>query len=511
MDITKYNQLLALADFAKELDRCDFCAIDQEMTGVDIPGTTPPMGASPDDVYYAKRIAVEAYNAFQMGIALFTKIGNDAYEVRPYNFYLLNNAGDLRLGLSAISFLAANNMNFQTWLTSGLTFCNEEEEKAFEAKRNITFTGQAEENTASDFIAAADDYLLTEGSEPLIKEISCTTDLARRLKTLVERRSEYRISSVYDGKPYLAQKIKFTMKKLDDAEWAAEKARRKLQQERERAQALGFRQFWKILVDSKKPIVGHNFMQDVMFMFHMHQESLPEDYASFKQQLQKHLPEIYDTKTIAGKLSGDSAFQLTHLGAVYQECRRRAGLSFDTFSRKFQLPPGFYNYNDQAVKTQNKAHEAAYDAYMTGVAFSILRDLYADVTAETKNVISAFGSVYYMCTATPDQLVNKSTFVLESAVPCSCEEIESLFYVTEEKITVPGNSEKIDLRKLSYSVNGLKAQEDTKLFSSFCVRIKHEASAEQVRERLQSLREKALSNGENVNLGLLAHIVLRNI
>lgn len=510
MDITKHNHLLALADFAKEVERCDFCAIDQEMTGVDIPGTTPPMGASPDAVYYAKRIAVEAYNAFQMGIALFTKVDGDAYEVRPYNFYLLNTSGDLRLGLSAIYFLANNSMNFQTWLTSGLVFCNEQEEHAFEAKRVVNFTGEAEEAAAKEFGTAADECLLADG-DPLVKEISCSTDLARRLKAFIEQRSENRIAVVYEGKPYLAQKIKFTLRKLSEEESAAEKVRKQLQHQRERANALGFRQFWNVLVKSKKPIVGHNFMQDIMFMHHMHQQPLPQDYALFKQQLHNYLPEIYDTKTIAGRLENDFAVPVTHLGAVYQECRRRARLSFDTFSRKFRLPPGFYGYNDEAVKTQNKAHEAAYDAYMTGVAFCIMRELYADVTAASKNVISAYGSVYYMCIDAPDRLVSKNTFVLETAVPCSTEEMESLFYATEDKIPVAPNSDKIDLRKLTYWVSGLQESDNPKLYNSFCVRMKVDVTAEQLHERIQTLRDKTLSPEENVNISLLPHIVIRNM
>lgn len=509
MDITKYNQHLALADFAREVERCDFCAIDQEMTGVDVPGAIPPMGASPEDVYYAKRIAVEAYNAFQMGIALFTKADNNSYEVRPYNFYLLNSTGDLRLSLPAISFLAANNMTFQTWLTSGLSFCNQQEEQAFEAKRDVSFSGEAEQAAAEIFAAATDECLSADGDPP-VKELSCTIDLARRLKLLVERRSDSRVFVFYEGRPSLAQKIKFTFRKLGETEWVAKKELKALQQKRERSQALGFRQFWKTLVDSKKPIVGHNFMQDIMFMFHMHQEPLPQEYAHFKQQVQSCLPVIYDTKTISKKLSGEAAFPVTHLGDVYQECRRRAGLSFDTFSRKFYLPPGFYSYNDQALKTQNKAHEAAYDAYMTGVVFSIFCELYPDVIADTKNVISAFGSAYYMCIDSLDQLENSSTFVLYSNTPCVVEDIESLLYVTEEKVTVVRKNDKMDLQKLSYSVNGLAGQEGN-LFTSFCVRMKIPTSAEKLYERVQSLREKTLDSHENVNLALLPHITIRNI
>lgn len=510
MDITRFNQTVAFADFAAEVARCDFCAVDQEMTGVDVPGTTVPLGAPPEAVYHAKRVAVEAYNAFQMGIALFTKTGANTYEVRPYNFYLLNGAGDLRLSLSAISFLAANHMNFQTWLTSGLSFCNADEEAAYEKKHAAPFDAD-EQQTVDELLKAVDDWIATDG-EPLTVETSCTVDLARRVHGFVGRRYDYRITVTFDGRPFLAQKMKFKFTKLDQNACVGEKEKRLMQRERDRARQLGFRQFWKVLVQSNKPIIGHNFMQDVMFMMHMHETPLPTDYDVFKQQLQCTLPVIYDTKTMATMWAGVDAFQATHLGFVYEECRRRAALGSDEFTQRYRLPRGFYNYNDYAVRLQNKAHEAAYDAYMTGVAFSLMLQLYPDACQNVKNVISAYGSLYYFCVDTEDKLISPSTYVLESAVPCYCEQIEALFFATETPppTSTPENG-KMDLRKLSYHINGLTPVASSKKYTAFCVRMKQGAGLDEVLARLQSLREKELSSETSVDLTLLDHITLRTI
>ncbi|KAK7202265.1 poly(A)-specific ribonuclease PARN [Novymonas esmeraldas] len=508
MDITRFNQVVALADFAREVQRCEFCAVDQEMTGVDVPGVTAPFGSPPEDVYRVKRIAVEAYNAFQIGIALFTKTDTDTYEVRPYNFYLLNDAGDLRLSLSAISFLAANHMNFQTWLTSGLSFCDAHQEATFDAKHDAPFTNEAEQRLADDVVKAADEWFSTE-TAPLVRTLPCSTDLARRLHGYIGRHYDFRIVASFDGKPSLAQKLEFTLTKLDDVAWAAEKEKRLVQGERDRARQLGFRQFWKILVSSKKPIVGHNFMQDVMFMIHMHETPLPTPYADFKALLQRTLPTIYDTKTMATTLAGDNAFQVTHLGFLYQECRRRAGLSRDDFSRQYRLPPGFYSYNDYAVQLQSKAHEAAYDAYMTGIAYTLLHRMYPGAFAELRNVISAFGSVHYFCVDTADRLISPNTFILECTCPAYNEQVEALFFATEDTAACTAESGKVDLKKLSYHISGLSASADAKKFTSFCVRMKGDTTAQELHSRLQSLRNKKLPNETHVDLALLDCISVR--
>ncbi|XQJ32115.1 poly(A)-specific ribonuclease PARN, putative [Leishmania guyanensis] len=510
MDITRFNQLVALPDFAREVEKCEFFAIDQEMTGVDVPGIPTQFGAPPEAVYHAKRIAVETYNAFQIGIALFRKTENNVYEVRPYNFYLLNDSGDLRLALPAVSFLAANRMNFQMWLTAGLPFCNAQEELDYEKQITTLFTDEVEQEISNDLVKAIDEWIPT-ASAPLVKELSCSLNLAQRLQAFLSHRYDSRIVINYDGKPYLAQKIKFTLTKLSKAEWISEKEKRRLRCERDRARQLGFRQFWKILLKSRKPIVGHNFMQDIMFMIHMHETPLPVDYLEFKKLLQHTLPTIYDTKTMATKLMGDNAFQVTHLESLYQECRRRAGLSTDEFTLQYRLPPGFYNYNDYAGKQQSKAHEAAYDAYMTGITFLLLHKLYPDAFSEVKNVISAFGSAYLFCIDEDDQVANNNTFILKCTVPCYTEEIEALFFASEDMTAQAASNEKVDIRKLSYQVSSVAASDRSKRCTTFCVRMKQSVGVNDLNSRLQSLRDKELSDSTNLNRLLLDCITLQKL
>ncbi|KAG5490802.1 hypothetical protein JKF63_00924 [Porcisia hertigi] len=508
MNITRLNYDLALPEFMRDLERCEFCAIDQEMTGVDVSGVSAPIGSPPEAVYHAKRAAVEAYNAFQIGIVFFTKSEDGTYEVRPYNFYLLKDTGDLRLDLSAISFLSENHMDFQTWLTLGLPYCNAEEEAAY-TKICPTEMDDKELTTKTHFREQIDKWFSTDEA-PLIKDLCCTMGFARRLQEDIRRKYDSHVIVNYTGNPSLAEKIRFTLTKRSTSEWVGEKEKNRVQDERVQAHRLGFRQFWKAVLQSGKPVVGHNFMQDLMFMIHMHETNLPSDYVEFKKILHRTLPIIYDTKTMATKLTGDSAFPVTHLEPLYRECRRRAGLSGDEFSTQFRLPLGFHSYNDRTVELQNKAHEAAYDAYMTGVAFSLMQKLYPDAFDEAKNVISAYGSAYFCCADTGDKLVNPNTFILETSLPRNLGEIEALFFATEEAAIQSAVRANMDAKLLPYEISGLVPAEGAK-YSSYCVRMKHATKLEDLWGRLNSVKNDNLSVDTNIDLALLKCITLKKL
>lgn len=500
MDITKYNQCIALSDFVREVERCDFCAIDQEMTGVDVPETPMTQGQPPEEVYRVKKMAVEAYNAFQIGIALFTRVEDDCYEVRPFNFYLLRSSGDVRLNVSAVSFLATHHMSFQTWLSSGIPYRNAEEEETHKNRNKFSFADPQEGEIMTQILDAVQQWFITD-DEQFVKEIWCSSDLARRVPSFINHHFNFSVQTTYEGKPYLAERLRFTFKKMSVKDKEAEEKKNRLEADMEYLHYLGFRSFWNALVGSRKPIVGHNFMHDIMFMFHMHERPLPESYTEFKEDIKTHFPTIYDTKTLATELAGENAFAVTNLGYIYQECRRRAALSITEFARQFRLPPGFYSYNDTAIRGQGKAHEAGYDAYMTGIAFHYLRKYQKENLSALKNVISGFASSYYMFLDGKDKVMNPNTFIIESEKPCYQEEIESLFFVTETAVFRTADN-KVEVKKLSYRVSGISKTENTHTYTCFCVTLNYETDAPSVYGRLKGAQENT-NSGAEVNVSLL--------
>lgn len=75
-------------------------------------------------------------------------------------------------------------------------------------------------------------------------------------------------------------------------------------------------------------------------------------------------PHIYDTKVLS---NAAEYFGRTDLGKVYEKCTSDAKLK-DMPKVAFDLKNGFVNYDGAGLLSHY--HEAAYDAYMTGVAFA---------------------------------------------------------------------------------------------------------------------------------------------
>eukprot|EP01022_Parablepharisma_sp_SALTPOND_P016724 TRINITY_DN2520_c0_g1_i1.p9 TRINITY_DN2520_c0_g1~~TRINITY_DN2520_c0_g1_i1.p9 ORF type:complete len:336 (+),score=46.55 TRINITY_DN2520_c0_g1_i1:10321-11328(+) len=117
------------------------------------------------------------------------------------------------------------------------------------------------------------------------------------------------------------------------------------------------------LIRCKKPMVGHNFIYDVGFLYHQFIDDLPENYELFKKRVHDCFPEIYDTKIIARAHNGNYPhYDLEHV------LRRSRELNKDVV--KFFFPPEFRNLEE--VK---EGHDAGFDAFCAGKAFAIMANL----------------------------------------------------------------------------------------------------------------------------------------
>lgn len=65
---------------------------------------------------------------------------------------------------------------------------------------------------------------------------------------------------------------------------------------------LGFTKVFKILINLKKPIVGHNTLLDLMFMYKQFYRPLPYKYKDFKTEIHQIFPLVYDTKYVSYEL-----------------------------------------------------------------------------------------------------------------------------------------------------------------------------------------------------------------
>jgi len=117
-------------------------------------------------------------------------------------------------------------------------------------------------------------------------------------------------------------------------------------------EAAGAMRILKVIKDSGRPLVGHNFFLDLLFLYtHFVKPTLPDTAMGFKAKVQHFFPSIYDTKVLAKSLGVTDEHGDTNLAGLYRkEGGGRVALEGVT----------------------GAAHEAGHDAFMTGVIFSSL-------------------------------------------------------------------------------------------------------------------------------------------
>ena len=80
----------------------------------------------------------------------------------------------------------------------------------------------------------------------------------------------------YDGIPYVDSALNISTKTIEK----------------------GFSSVFNMLVELKKPLLGHNMFYDLLLMYEKFYEPLPVQYVDFKQQLHSLFPLIVDTKNV---------------------------------------------------------------------------------------------------------------------------------------------------------------------------------------------------------------------
>lgn len=145
------------------------------------------------------------------------------------------------------------------------------------------------------------------------------------------------------------------------AERAAAKRAAKLVTLNERA---GFLRVWRALCRCGKPLVGHNCLFDLLFMYAAFEGPLPPTLSELKAALTSRMGRaVRDTKALACDSGLFSPWD-TALGPL------RSALTTKTGAPVCQLGASCERYLNTSAE-----HEAGFDAYLTGCCFAVLRAL----------------------------------------------------------------------------------------------------------------------------------------
>ncbi|KAB7505848.1 Poly(A)-specific ribonuclease PARN, partial [Armadillidium nasatum] len=130
--------------------------------------------------------------------------------------------------------------------------------------------------------------------------------------------------------------------------------------EEELSNQLGFGHIVKAILESNKPLVGHNMILDLLHFVDKFITPLPPSLSQFKTVVKANLPTIYDTKVLARDPPFSANIINTALGRLYEELT--SGYSPPSFG----VEKGHQSYS---ISEDGQAHDGGFDAFMTGVAF----------------------------------------------------------------------------------------------------------------------------------------------
>lgn len=133
---------------------------------------------------------------------------------------------------------------------------------------------------------------------------------------------------------------------------------------------MGFTKIFRLITSAKKPLIGHNLLQDILLMISSFETPLPHSYTDFKKLTTLLFPTIFDTKTVS--------YQLRN---IIPEEKCWVDSSLETLFEYFKNGTGRHlALNSPAILLEQndnygKFHEAGWDSFCAGYIFVRLAHL----------------------------------------------------------------------------------------------------------------------------------------
>lgn len=369
MEISRHQFAQKLPLVEKAIKECDFMAIDTELSGLHRP-PTPVRLYSMEDRYIEYKEATERFLIIQFGLCTFTwdqKSGR--YIAKPFNFYIFPTSitGQVQSNrvfmtqAQAFDFLVKQSFDFNKWVYQGIPYLTKEEERVFVAEAQKKLNDDMPEipidEKEMDFVLAArakiDAWLANEKPDDP-EGVNITTRNAYQRRLIYQELRKYKDLTAVGMTGFIrAQKFSEKQQKSRNKE--------KLNRlEKDCAAAIGFRKVIDMISESGKIVVGHNMLLDVCHMVGQFVEPLPDTLEEFKSKTHSIFPKLIDTKQICASQP--------ELSAIFGTATQLEQLRFETNKEAFNNPRVDMHQEFPRYLTE-MAHEAGYDAYMTGAAF----------------------------------------------------------------------------------------------------------------------------------------------
>lgn len=375
-----------LPDISKDIEECHFISLDAEFTGIFNEQNIMPFDSSKE--YYEKTLKTSrGFIIIQVGLTFFKKNDNDT-TVKSYNIYTFpqHKTATFFCQAESMRFLGSNGFDFTKLYTNGVSYCTAKDEDKLrenlkerqqqrmeQLKRRLNdeqdFSNKIfvkiPENE-KEFIEDARQKIQKVAEKKLLEAVfDKVTGFQRKLLyELIEREFYSNVSTSTRNLDNNKKSLVVTSKRSVEEEKKLENDRIR-NDEQNLIDAIGLRLIMKEISASKKLIIAHNCLLDIMYLVTQCYQELPEDYDAFKKLVHEHFPNIIDTKFIANNEKFKDIFSSTVLNDVYQRLLKKP---FNP------VPITWENeYNTYSLQ-HPKEHEAGFDSFLTGYIFLVILD-----------------------------------------------------------------------------------------------------------------------------------------
>ncbi|KAL2716039.1 pre-piRNA 3'-exonuclease trimmer-like isoform X1 [Vespula squamosa] len=386
LEITRHNFEKLFPLIKSSLEETDIIAIDSEFSGLesdDVPKTS--LFDTVEERYEKLRRTSEKFIIIQFGITCIEQVPNsNKYNAKTFNFFLLPGSIPIKnrqflWQVAAIEFLSFHSFNFNKVVYDGISYLNEVEESTLKQylkdnkllkniENNMPFKYENEIKTISNKVIDWLKHYSSENdsengknknqdAENIVLKISISPCNMQYLLQKILRSRFPEIWTTYNNEMITVIKVSLEIRKMLEKEEGEVLDKALLDS------FVGFSKVFKLLVELKKPIVGHNILLDLMYMYKLFYKPLPKRYNEFKVETHRLFPIIYDTKYLSYQLKNkisQASCPIYSLNTLYNFFEGKVGkniiLNSPTIEKNFHV-------------TDVNAHDAGWDSYCTAFIF----------------------------------------------------------------------------------------------------------------------------------------------
>uniref|UniRef100_A0A0V0GB39 Putative polya-specific ribonuclease parn-like domain-containing protein 1 n=1 Tax=Triatoma dimidiata TaxID=72491 RepID=A0A0V0GB39_TRIDM len=375
VDVTRHNFDAIFPQFENDLKKCSYVSLDCEFSHLPTDDFENSFFDDGEDRYLKIINHLHSTVVLQVGLTLFTFVRDlKRYNASLYRFYIVPRPfGPIQMSLlfksSNVQFLCRNKFDFNKCFYDGISFLNETQESLIRKMMTdgslITWLDSSldykDVENATTHASAIEAWVANSSFGETYEIPVETDDISYRYYVHQEIRRRFEKTWTFNNEDNTKIIVKHVNK--DDRRMFELNEEDPANTENLIESLRGFTKLFKLLTRSKKPLVGHNLLFDLLIMYNQFYQQLPSNYTTFKNKVHEMFPHIYDTKLMAfeiQKLLNKVLLYDTSLGNLYQYFQDNGGVIYEPY-----IAPGVNNGKDEL----QRLHDAGWDSYFTGYCF----------------------------------------------------------------------------------------------------------------------------------------------